>query len=71
MNSGRLVYKCRRCNKLNMDIHVPNGGIALICIMNEYPLPKDWGNMRVKKYDICLCDNKNLGVSDLIGFEED
>jgi hypothetical protein len=69
MNSGFLVYKCRKCGRLNKDTHVPNGTIALSCIVCDFDFPKDWGALKPGMTGVCNCSNGDLGITDLIGFE--
>lgn len=71
IEKGRLVYKCRRCGKLNKNTQVPDGLYALNSILNKIPLPEEWGGFILTETDICSCDDGNLGISDLIGFEKD
>jgi hypothetical protein len=71
MRSGVLLYKCRRCGKINKDTHTPDGIITIAYVMNDIPLPKEWGVQICGKTGMCNCGNENIGVSDLIGFERD
>lgn len=63
MKSGFLIYKCRKCNELTKNVHVPNG-LMQVCdaVSNADSL---------KLLNVHSCKNGNLGISDLIGFEED
>ena len=63
MDAGFLVHKCRRCGKINKNVHVPNGLIYLCKILNDVN--------SLDRVSICNCKDGNLGVSDLIGFEKD
>lgn len=67
---GLLIYKCRRCGKLNKNTHVPDGLMALSCLIISNRVPKGWGSA-ASVLDMCSCEDGNIGVSDLIGFEED
>ena len=71
MKGGVLIYKCRSCRKLNKSTHVPNGLEALVSIRCYGRSPVEWGAMIACMTDICNCTDGNLGISDLIGFEED
>lgn len=71
IDSGFLVYKCRKCGKEIKSVHVPDGAIALSVIMFDNPTPKSWGVMVAGKTDVHSCGDGSLGVGDLIGFEKD
>ncbi|WP_297419109.1 hypothetical protein [Clostridium sp.] len=71
MDSGTLIYKCRRCGKLSKNTHVPDGVIALSCIVNNIKTPKEWNGVLPELVGVCSCEDGNLGISDLIGFEKD
>lgn len=71
MQCGFLVYKCRRCEKKYKNTHVPDGLTVLNSVINDFSLPKEWLGVPVSKTGICNCDDGNLGVSDLVGFERD
>lgn len=71
MESGILVYKCRRCNKLQKNTHVPKGMLALTSILHDGETPNEWGVMTARNTDIHFCEDNNLGICDLIGFEYD
>jgi hypothetical protein len=73
MLSGYLVYKCRRCGELSKNTHVPDGGCALLGILNPNLLDfrKIWQGIPLEKYDIHTCKDGNAGIADIIGFEKD
>jgi|CXWL01.1.fsa_nt_gi hypothetical protein len=69
---GWLLYKCRLCGSVNREVHVPGLVIALSCILNNYPLPKDWaGGDQIHSTSIHHCADNKLGVSDIVGGERD
>lgn len=70
---GVLVYKCRRCRELNKNTHIPTGyGTAtIISIMQDIPIPQEIKGVPVSKFAFHDCEDGNLGVCDLIGFEYD
>lgn len=63
MKGGFLVYKCRRCKKLNKSKHVPNGLMYMAEIVSR--------TNTLALLDVCNCKDGELGISDLIGFEKD
>jgi hypothetical protein len=71
MKGGLIVYKCRRCGKENKSLHVPDATLALITLIHGWEFPKEWGCMIPALFDICHCDDGNMGVSDLIGVDLD
>lgn len=72
MNKGGfLIYKCRRCGKLNKNIHVPDGLIAISHLLVNGNLHGLWGGAIASLKDICSCNDGNIGVTDLIGCEFD
>lgn len=72
MNKGGfLIYKCRRCGKLLNNTHAPDGVIVVLTLLNRGNLDGLWGGMPVHLTDICFCDDRNIGVADLIGCEFD
>lgn len=72
MNAGGvLVYKCRRCGELNKNTHTPHCLMSLTLITGGIPQPKEWGAIVPKIVSFHVCDDKNLGVTDLIGAEMD
>jgi hypothetical protein len=74
MNKGGwLQYKCRKCGKIEQNIHAPDATYALLLIMNGHydTLEKIWGGMPVRQHSIHCCKNGEYGVSDLIGCIED
>lgn len=71
MDSGFITYKCRRCGKTIRDRHTPNGIITLNAIIEGLPLPRQWGVHQISTIIVHVCDDDNLGVCDLSGFEYD
>lgn len=63
MESGFLIYKCRRCEKLNKTAHAPNG----LQVLSD-AVCKDYAFALL---DVCNCKDGGLGIADLIGFEKD
>ncbi|GJQ43982.1 MAG: hypothetical protein JETCAE03_34800 [Ignavibacteriaceae bacterium] len=64
---GRLEYKCRRCGAIEDGTHTPNVLQTIICVMNNYDLPKEWLGTPVTKTSIHNCKDGGIGVSDFIG----
>jgi len=71
MKGGSLIYKCRRCGKEHAAYHVPNAVVALIDLVSGRALPQSWGGPGVKPTNIHACSDGRLGVTDLIGADED
>ena len=69
--SGLLVYKCRRCGELNKRTHTPHCLMSLTFITGGLQQPKEWGPIEPKMTSFHVCDDKQLGVTDLIGAEMD
>ena len=68
---GILLYKCRRCGKVSKNTHVPGVLVVLMHLLYDTPMPNEWYGVPVYKEEICLCDDKNIGVADIIGAEHD
>lgn len=68
---GALVYLCRRCKKEDRSLHVPDAMSAAICLANGYALPKEWGGPTPRLTDVHNCKDGHLGITDLIGVEND
>jgi len=69
ITSGFLVYKCRRCNELAKDLHVPDIQMALICAQIGEDTDKYWsGGTNIMMTKIHFCGD-GYGVADLIGGE--
>jgi hypothetical protein len=68
---GLLVYRCRRCGRLDRSIHVPDLIKALVCLSSEFSLPDDWGPMKPNLTGLHHCPGGWLGVTDLIGGRPD
>lgn len=70
-DTGRLIYKCRRCGELDNSTGVPSGLGALIDIECNGRTRKEWGAISATMTNIYNCKDGGLGISDLIGFEGD
>lgn len=68
---GLLIYKCRKCGELSKIIHVPNVLKALSYINAGIKMPENWGPIQASIHDIHGCKDGTIGISDLIGGEED
>lgn len=68
---GVLVYKCRRCGELNKQTHTPNCLWSLAYMIGGLPQPKNWGPIEPTMISFHTCDDKHLGITDLIGAEMD
>ena len=68
---GFLVYKCRRCGELVRNTHTPDVDMAVILVVTGSEIPKDWGGVTPKTIGLHTCKDSNIGVTDLIGGEED
>jgi hypothetical protein len=66
-----LIYKCRMCGELHKPIHTPKGHLTLMCVMYDWELPKEWFGVMPHKTNFHICNDGNIGVSDLIGCEFD
>lgn len=71
MESGVLIYKCRRCGKISRNTHIPNGIMGLSYALVGIKSKTTEGYELIGMNNICNCDDGNLGISDLIGFEKD
>ena len=72
MTGGYLLYKCRRCMEIEASVHVPDALVALICIIENMPMPKEWfGCPAPKMLNLHACDAEYNGVADLIGIQKD
>jgi len=80
MRGGWLVYKCRKCGKLDRSAHVPDVRRALVSIGVDGRTPREWGNwsgLTGMHYcteavgSIKSGQGAMIGVSDLISAEED
>ncbi len=73
MNKGGfLIYKCRKCGELIKNSHVPDVFIALVFAQTGRDSSKLWsGGTRIQMIDNHYCDDGCIGVTDLIGAEED
>ncbi len=67
---GFLIYKCRSCGALVEKLHVPNVGLALICLTKNIPLPREWGATSVHVVSSHFCTDDKHGMTDLIGGRE-
>ena len=68
MNKGGfLLYKCRKCGKVSKNIHCPRVSSYLIEI---YVFGKSLDG-DCKMISIHTCSKKVIGISDLIGCQED
>ena len=68
ITSGFLIYKCRRCDELVKDLHVPDIQMALICAQMGEDTDKYWSGPNVMMTDTHFCGD-GYGVADLIGGE--
>ena len=74
MKGGFLVYRCRRCDAEIKEIHVPQlqPAIAMIlCGLEEMWEKKKWGAVMPDKIEFHLCEDGNIGITDLFGGEFD
>lgn len=68
---GVLVYRCRKCGKLDKSTHAPDVNMAVILIAQGAKLPSEWGGFQPKMIGIHACKDNEAGITDLIGGEED
>lgn len=67
---GFMVYKCRRCGLEFADSHVPDVLVAAISIMTSGRTPSSWG-ITMGERDSHNCNDKQIGIADLVGFDKD
>lgn len=70
MNSGSLIYRCRRCGTVYGPTHTRNIAEALSWIVVEGETPKEWGTP-ARRLEVHHCGGRNLGIADVIGGQED
>ena len=68
---GSLIYKCRLCGETSSMIHAPDAPLAVLYLMRDIALPKEWGGMPIGKTERHYCREGQVGVSDLIGAKLD
>ena len=66
---GYLIYKCRLCDGIVKNTHVPDGVIALISLIHGDELP--WVGAQPSMLTLHSCNSKQTGVADFIGVEYD
>ena len=66
---GRILYKCRRCGKIDGSTHSPNAIISVIYAMDDRPQP--FMGILIGSKSVHACASGQIGVSDLIGADED
>jgi len=64
---GTLEYKCRNCNKIDDSTHVPDIYRVLICLAHNIKLEPELNLANIGMTNIHLCDNGEIGITDLIG----
>jgi len=69
MEVAKFQYKCRRCGKIELNpcTAEKNAHLLLLCAVYGYDPPQSF-IPAPQMFSIHLCNDKGLGVADLIGY---
>lgn len=69
MRGGSLLYRCRRCGKVNDSLHCPSVITALAMIMVDGRTREP--GIVAAMHSLCCCEDGAVGIADLIGCAPD